>query len=78
MKEITPTQEFKVINGVIHCAYADASHIAKSNQQVTGDKNDYFITLGQLNEVLRNACPNACHEDDEFGFVPEAGCPVHD
>ena len=73
-----PSEEYKVIRGTVVSAYAEASHVAKSNNQTTGDKNDYFITLGQLHEILDNACPNACHEDEDYGFVPEAGCPIHD
>lgn len=56
----------------------DAWEIAKENNQTVGEKKDFYITLEQLQKFSMNACPMDCHKDDRYGFVPEAGCPIHD
>lgn len=56
----------------------DAFTKAHINKQTIGDKNDFYITLEQLNELSKIACPCDCQVVSPYGFVPEAGCPVHD
>ena len=58
--------------------HLEAIHIAHALRQTVGENNDYYITLEQLNEVLKNGCPNYCTYEQPYGFVPEAGCIVHD
>ncbi len=55
-----------------------AVHISHSESQTAGKKNDYYITLAQLERILEKSCPGECHFTVPYGFVPEAGCPVHD
>lgn len=55
-----------------------ASKLARDNQQTTGDKHDFVVTLEQLEKILMEACPCECGFQEPYGFVPEAGCPVHD
>lgn len=58
--------------------YWDAIGFCRTHNQTVGENNDYFLTLSQLNSLLKDACPAECHTDPEYGFVPEAGCPIHD
>lgn len=58
--------------------YIKAIDIAKQNNQVVGEKNDLYITLEQLMDILKNDCGYNCGYTEQYGFVPEAGCPIHD
>lgn len=58
--------------------YLDAHLAANKGKQTIGPKNDYYITLVQLNDILMKACPADCSFQEPYGFVPEADCPVHD
>lgn len=55
-----------------------ALHLARDNKQVVGEKHDNYITLEQLEQILIAACAHGCGRQEPYGFVPEAGCPVHD
>ncbi len=57
---------------------ADAFLVARKMKQVTGEKNNYYITLEQLDTLSTAACPCDCTLDSAYGFVPEDGCPIHD
>lgn len=58
--------------------YLDAHAAAVKGGQKVGEKHDFYITLDQLNEILLKACPADCSWQEPYGFVPEAGCPIHD
>lgn len=58
--------------------YIEATHLARNTSQTTGKKNDFYITLKQLEIILENACPCDCSDQKPYGFVVEADCPVHD
>lgn len=58
--------------------YALATAIANENNQTIGEKNDLYITLEQLMDIIKDNCGHECHLTEEYGFVPEAGCPIHD
>lgn len=55
-----------------------AKNLAQELRQVVGEKNDLYLTIEQLDSILKRACPSVCHHTKEYGFVPEAGCPIHD
>ena len=38
--------------------YARAIRIAHSQNQVVGEKNDYYVTLAQLEDILQNVSPS--------------------
>ncbi len=38
---------------MIEQIYVDASYLAKEKQQTVGEKNDYYITLAQLEFILK-------------------------
>lgn len=57
--------------------YTEAVTISHQNNQTVGEKNDFYITLEQLDEILKD-CGFACGWSHFAGFVPEAGCPIHD
>lgn len=58
--------------------YGEATYIARTAKQTIGEKNNFYITLQQLESLLLRACPCECGDQAPYGFVPEAGCPVHD
>lgn len=58
--------------------YWEAAKLARAGKQTVGEKHDFYITLDQLNTIIMNACGYACSFQEPYGFVPEAGCPVHD
>lgn len=66
------------INKTKAAIYYDCWRLTERNEQIVGKNNDKYITLEQLNDILKQACPANCGFDETFGFVPEAGCPVHD
>lgn len=33
--------------------YTEATEVARENNQTVGEKNDFYITLEQLNEILK-------------------------
>lgn len=58
--------------------YIDATHLSRNLKQCTGEKNDFYVTLRQLENILEIACPNDCVYEQPYGLVAEEGCPVHD
>ena len=62
--------------------YLEADKIAKINKaQIVkaGEfERQYIISLEQLMNILKEVCPAECHYQEPYGFVPEAGCPIHD
>ncbi len=56
----------------------DAMRLSQKLKQTVGEKNDFYITQQQLDDLLVNACPCECGFQEPYGFVPEAGCPIHD
>jgi len=38
--------------------YARAIRLAHSQNQVVGEKNDYYVTLGQLEDILQQVSPS--------------------
>lgn len=59
-------------------AYLDCIKFAQNFNQVVGEDNKYFVTIEQLENILKDACPYSCGFQEPYGFVPEADCPVHD
>lgn len=58
--------------------YFDCIKFSQKFSQTVGEDNKYFITIHQLESILKDACPAECHFQEPYGFVPEADCPVHD
>lgn len=58
--------------------YRRAIDWAHGLQQTVEEKNNFYVTLEQLENFIKAACPCECGHQDPYGFVPEVGCPVHD
>lgn len=66
------------INKTLAALNYDAFTIANRQKQTIGEKNDFYITLEQLNEISRTVCPRDCGFQEPYGFVAEEGCPIHE
>jgi len=42
-----------IINKILMYILFKATQIARENNQVVGEKNDYYITLAELEEILK-------------------------
>lgn len=58
--------------------FISARGVSQSEEQTIGEKRDLYITLEQLEKILTESCTHDCSWDAHYGFVPEAGCPIHD
>lgn len=58
--------------------FQEAIAISRAKKHTVGEKNDLYITIEELNDLLMNTCAYECGFHEKYGFVPEAGCPIHD
>lgn len=54
-----------------------ATNFSRTQKQTVGEKNDYYITLEQLQTILEDSCPCLCEYDDTYGFIADEDCVVH-
>lgn len=58
--------------------FQEAIAISRAKKHTVGEKHDLYITIEELNDLLMNTCAYECGYHETYGFVPEAGCPIHD